>query len=198
VKLHRVSPGFKRPSNPLDGASMTGSQPGPETTPRAGPEQAWEIEDTIDQLLDQLPEVTSEDALLMAQLWQEEDATERRRAWERAKSSIERAKLGEVLDRAREDVGFWMQATRSDFQGISGLLGQESNHVSVRRAAAPAVLDAVAALLAERDLLASDFDLLTRPWRIATEYEKGAENDAADGDGAEGEAEDDPDQRAED
>jgi hypothetical protein len=181
---------------------MTGSQPGPETKPRAGPEHAWEIEDTIDQLLDQLPEVTSEDALLMAQLWQEEDATERRRAWARAKASIERANLGEVLDRAREDVGFWMQATRSDFQGISGLLGQEGDHVSVRRAAAPAVLDAVAALLAERDLQASDFDLLTRPWRIATEYEKGTENDSADGngdgDGAEGEADDGPDQQAED
>jgi hypothetical protein len=95
-----------------------------------------------------------------------------------------------------------MQATRSDFQGIGGLLGQEGDHVSVRRAAAPAVLDAVAALLAERDLNASDFDLLTRPWRIATEYEKGTENDSADGngdgDGAEGEADDGPDQQAED
>jgi hypothetical protein len=156
------------------------------TGPETGPEQPWEIEDTIDQLLDQLPAVTSEDALLMAQLWEEEDSASRQRAWQRAKTSIERAKLGEVLDRAREDVGFWMQATRSDFQGISGLLGQEGDHVSVRRAAAPAVLDAVAALLAERDLQASDFDLLTRPWRIATEYEKGAEGE---GDSAEGDDE---------
>ena len=161
---------------------------GPETGPQTGPEQPWEIEDTIDQLLDQLPAVTAEDALLMAQLWEEEDAAGRKRAWQRAKASIERAKLGEVLDRAREDVGFWMQATPSDFQGIGGLLGQEGDHVSVRRAAAPAVLDAVAALLAERDLQASDFDLLTRPWRIATEYEKGPDGErvaaeADDGDG---------------
>jgi hypothetical protein len=155
---------------------------GHETGPEAGTEQPWEIEDTIDQLLDQLPSVTSEDALLMAQLWEEEDATGRKRAWQRAKASIERARLTEVLDRAREDVGFWMQASRSDFQGIGGLLGQEGDHVSVRRAAAPAVLDAVAALLAERDLQAADFDLLTRPWRIATEHESIGDSHAAGGD----------------
>ena len=116
----------------------------------------------------------------MAQLWQEEDAAARKRAWQRAKTTIERARLTEVLDRARDDVGFWMQATPSDFQGIGGLLGQEGDHVSVRRAAAPAVLDAVAALLAERDLPESDYDLLTRPWRIATIHKKGATEDAAD------------------
>jgi len=144
------------------------------------PEQQWRIEDTIDELLDQLPGMTSEDALLMAQLWDEEDAEARKRAWQRAKSAIERARLTEILDRARDDVGFWMQATRSDFQGIGGLLGQEGDHVSVRRAAAPAVLDAVAALLAERDLQESDFDLLTRPWRIATQYDNDVSVDAPD------------------
>jgi len=151
----------------FDGASFTGR------------EQPWELEDTIDELLDRLPAVTAEDALLMAQLWEEEDATGRQRAWQRAKAAIERAGLGEVLDRAREDVGFWMQATPADYQGISGLMGREGGHVSVRRAAAPAVLDAVAALLAEGDLQSADFDLLTRPWRIATEYETGMERNAA-------------------
>jgi hypothetical protein len=142
------------------------------------PEDAYELADAVDELLDELPRLTAEDTLLLAQLWEEEDAGARSRAWQHAKAAIERSGVTDILDRAREDVGYWMQATPADYQGISGLLGREGDHVSIRRAAAPAVLDAVAGLLAERELHAGDFDLLTRPWRVATD--RSAEESTAD------------------
>ncbi len=130
------------------------------------------VEETLEQLLGELPSITEEDALLMAQLWADEDQAARQRAWQRAKATIERKGLTKALDNARKEVTGWMQATSSDYQGISGLLGREGDHMIVKRAAAPAVLDAVAALLAERDLFGEDYDVLSRPWRIALERER--------------------------
>lgn len=127
------------------------------------------IDERVASLLDELGKLTNDDAFEMAELWGEEDGAARRRAWQHAKASIERARLTAVLDRARTEVGDWMKAAPADFQGISGLMGREGEHVSARRAAAPALLDAVAGLLAERELDPADFELLTRPWRSATE-----------------------------
>jgi hypothetical protein len=129
------------------------------------------IDERVGKLLGELPSLTEDDALFMADLWAEEDAAARGRAWQQAKAAIERAGKSDLLDRARSDVGNWMKAAPADFHGISGLLGREGGHVGARRAAAPALLDAVAGFIAERDLHSADFDVLTRPWRIAMEDE---------------------------
>lgn len=130
-----------------------------------------EVEDELDQMLDALTQFSIEDALLMAQLWSEEDQAARQRAWQRAKITIERAGLSDLLDSAREEVGDWLRATPADYQGISGLLGREGDHVSYRRAAAPAALDAIVAMLARDELFSADYDVLSRPWRVAREEE---------------------------
>jgi len=125
--------------------------------------------EAVDRLLDDLSELNTEDTLLMAQLWSDEDSTARQRAWGRAKTAIGRAGLADLLESARVEVGQWMQATPADYQGISGLLGRQSDHISVRASAAPAVLDAVAGVLAQPDLLGDDYDVLLRPWSVANE-----------------------------
>jgi hypothetical protein len=132
-------------------------------------DEAHEGRARVEALLAQLAALSSDDALFLAELWSEENAAARRLAWQRAKSAIERAGSSDLLDRARADVGAWMQATPADFHGISGLLGREGEPAGARRAAAPALLDAAAGFLAERELHATDFDVLTGPWRRAME-----------------------------
>ncbi|CAN5801150.1 hypothetical protein BH24CHL6_BH24CHL6_16610 [soil metagenome] len=126
-------------------------------------------EAATNKLIDALWELSVEDTLLLGQLWSEDGAEIRQRAWQRAKPAIERARLEDLLDRVRGEVGQWMQATPADYQGIGGLLGRETADVLIRRAAAPAVLDAVAGVLAEPDLMIEDLDALLRPWRVANE-----------------------------
>ncbi|HUG47016.1 MAG TPA: hypothetical protein VMP67_01245 [Candidatus Limnocylindria bacterium] len=128
----------------------------------------------VDDFFEVLAQLTVEDVFLLGQLWSEEDEATRRRAWQRAKPAIELARLTDLLDEARRDVGAWMQATPSDFQGISGLLGRQADDVSVRRHAAPAVLDAVAGLLAGADLYPDETNALLRPWRAVTDDEEDA------------------------
>jgi hypothetical protein len=125
----------------------------------------------VGDVLDELDTLSEEDLLLLAQLWSEEDDDARRRAWQRAKAAIERSGLTDVLDGARADVGSWLKASQSDFHGVLGLLGREGGHVSARQSAAPAVLDAVAAALAEHDLFSEDHAVLSRPWRITLDHD---------------------------
>lgn len=119
----------------------------------------------VERVLRELDVLEEAGVLLLAELWFREDDQSRRRAWRRAKEAIERAGLSDVLTRAREGVGEWMLASPQDYQGISGILGRDGDHVAVRRIAAPAVLDAVVALLAEGDLHSADYDVLARPWQ---------------------------------
>lgn len=123
----------------------------------------------VDEVLDALPQLSEYETLVMAQLWTEEDETARRRAWQRAKQSIRRARFDDILDDARVEVASWTKASQADFQGIAGLLGRDGGHVSARQSAAPAILDVIAARLAARDLHSDDHDLLERPWRGARE-----------------------------
>jgi hypothetical protein len=75
------------------------------------------------------------------------------------------------LDRVRVSVGSWMQANSSDFQGIEGLLGGAGGPAGVRRAAAPAFIDAAAAILAGDALDPDEQRVLAGPWRSLTEDE---------------------------
>jgi hypothetical protein len=68
-------------------------------------------------------------------------------------------------------VSSWMQANASDFQGIEGLLGGAGGPAGVRRAAAPAFIDAAAAILAADALDPDEQRVLAGPWRTLTEEE---------------------------
>jgi len=125
----------------------------------------------VESLLQDLDRLSAQDTAVLAELWADEDEAGRRRAWQRAKAAIERSGGAELLDRARLEVGRWMLAGQSDYQGIGGLLGRQSDEASLRRLAAPALLDAVAGLLAEPDMQADDADVLLRPWRLLREAE---------------------------
>ena len=121
--------------------------------------------DEIDRLLAHLDELTDDDVWFLADLWQHEDSAARQRAWMRAKAAIEAAGYAKALNDVRAAVGDWMKATRADFHGIEGLLGSASGVTGGRQAAAPAAIDAAAAILAGDALDKDDQAVLSRPWQ---------------------------------
>ena len=136
----------------------------------------------IDALLDGLAALTEEDVALLAGAWEEEDDATRRRAWATAKGHMRRAKTERLMDQARNDVGRWAAASRADYQGIAGLLGQPTHEANVRLRAAPAVLDAVAAILAADALDEDERLVLARPLESVAGRDAG--RDAGRGDTA--------------
>jgi hypothetical protein len=125
----------------------------------------------LDELLASMELLEDDDVAYLAELWEKEDGDARRSAWGKAKPAIEKAGLTRELDRVRTAVGSWMQASASDFQGIEGLLGGAGGPAGVRRAAAPAFIDAAAAILAGDALVEGDRKVLAGPWRALTEEE---------------------------
>ena len=119
----------------------------------------------LDALLAGLDLLTDEDVWYLADLWSKEDDAARRRAWVKAKTAIEEADLTRDLDRVRSSVGAWMQSNSSDFTGIEGLLGSSGAGASGRRGAAPAFIDAAAAILAGDALDEGEQKVLLGPWR---------------------------------
>jgi hypothetical protein len=129
----------------------------------------------LDTLLASLDLLTDDDAWYLADLWAKEDDAARRQAWGRAKAAIEASDLISELDRVRNSVGAWMQASSSDFTGIEGLLGSSGSGASGRRGAAPAFIDAAAAILAGDALDEGDEKVLLGPWRALGEDEAEAQ-----------------------
>lgn len=129
---------------------------------------ANEAQADLDALLASLDQLTDDDVRFLADLWQHQDAAARRRAWAKAKVAIERNGSDRELTRVRTAVGEWMQANRADFQGIEGLLGSAGPVAGGRRSAAPALIDAAAAIAAGDELEGDDRDVLLRPWRAMT------------------------------
>jgi hypothetical protein len=125
----------------------------------------------IDELRASMDMLADEDVDYLAEMWEKEDQGARGDAWAQAKPAIEKAGLMKELDRVRISVGEWMRTSSSDFQGIQGLMGSSGGPADARRAAAPAFIDAAAAILAGDALDADARKVLARPWRSLTEDE---------------------------
>jgi hypothetical protein len=117
--------------------------------------------------------LTDDDTWLLADLWQREDAAARRSAWSSAKAVIEARANQRALDDVRDAVATWMGAGRTDFQGIEGLLGRAGGVAGGRQAAAPAVIDAAAAILAAGGIEVGEEAVLFRPWRSLSDTDEG-------------------------
>jgi hypothetical protein len=119
----------------------------------------------LDTLLASLELMTDDDAWFLADQWGQEDATARQRAWASAKTVIEKRGLTQELDRLRGSIGGWMASNSSDFQGLASIFGSAGSGASARQSAAPALIDAAAALLAGDGLSDEDAGVLLRPWQ---------------------------------
>ena len=134
----------------------------------------------IDEMLADLATLDEDDVWYLAELWQAEDAAARQRSWAKAKKRIEATGREPLLAEVRGAVGSWMKAGQSDFSGIHGLLGTASAATGGRQAAAPAIIDAAAAILAGDSLDRDEEDVLLRPWDTMLEDEGGDDDEPAD------------------
>lgn len=114
----------------------------------------------VRDLLERLPYLGQGELMALAGA-HEAEGDARRAAWRAVEAAARARDGGRDLDRLRAEVTAW--ATRLDV--IVGYeTGTSSQVVEARRAAAPAVLDAAAALLLADDLPEADRAVLLGPW----------------------------------
>ena len=130
-----------------------------------------ETQAELDELLATLDLLTEDDAWFLAEEWEKEDAEARKSAWAKAKAAIEERGLTKELDSVRASIGSWMQVNRSDLD-LQGMLGMGSSGSGARQSAAPALMDATAALLAGDALSEEETGVLLRPWQALDEEDE--------------------------
>ena len=118
----------------------------------------------LDSFMGTMSSLGDDDAQVLAELWDREDADARQVAWANARKAIEEAGHVEALDEFRAAVGAWAQSRPGDFQGIQGFLGSSGAPASGRQAAAPAIIDKAAAILGRHAMTEVDYLVLARPW----------------------------------
>jgi len=118
--------------------------------------------DEVADLLAELPYLDRGELLALAGA-QKKEQVARRAAWRAVEDAASRDG-GRGLDRLRHEVAAW--ATR-----LGAIVGDEAGSgladlmlADVRKAAAPTVLDAAAALLYQDDMSESDRTVLLAPW----------------------------------
>jgi len=119
--------------------------------------------DEVADLLAELPYLDRGELLALAGA-QKKNQAARRAAWRTVESAARSQDGGRELDRLRHEVAVW--ATR-----LGAIVGDEAGSgladlmlADVRRAAAPAILDAAAAMMYADDLSEADRAVLLDPW----------------------------------
>ena len=119
--------------------------------------------DDVADLLAELPYLDRGELLALAGAQKQQQAA-RRAAWRAVEDVAASRDGGRSLDRLRHEVAAW--ATR-----LGAIVGDEAGSgladlmlADVRKAAAPTVLDAAAALMFQEDLSESDRAVLLDPW----------------------------------
>lgn len=120
--------------------------------------------ETLDDFFSVMATLRRDQLMALAAAHSEPDPR-REQAWASARSIIERDGLAAEVDRLRSEVINW--ATRpasSPMQWAEILMADGLLEQDVRRAAAPALLDAAVALFLGEALDAADREAMLRPW----------------------------------
>lgn len=131
------------------------------------------LPDDLSRLLARLDSLTDDDLWMLEDMWQREDGEARRAAWVRVKSAIADSTAADALDEARAAVTAWMRAGPGDYKGIGGLLGRPSAMFGARQGAAPALIDAAAAMVAAEKIDETDIAVLVRSWQALDDMDEG-------------------------
>jgi hypothetical protein len=125
-----------------------------------------EIQERVDRLFDRFEHMTDAEFLIMRSAWDEQDHQAREDAWTMVKVALRTTKRDALLDDARHRIASWVNNYSTPMSmgdvplNFSGS-GMDPN--SIRRAAIPPMLDAIAATIAADGLSAEDQALLLEP-----------------------------------
>jgi hypothetical protein len=124
------------------------------------------VQERIDQLFDRFERMTDAEFMMLRSVWEAEDPRAREAAWTMVKVALRSTRRDRLLDDARNRIASWVnnyppRGTFPDATGQMSLSGLDQ--ASVRKAAIPPMLDAVAATLADNGLNQDDRWVLLKP-----------------------------------
>jgi hypothetical protein len=127
------------------------------------------IESRLDSLMEEVVALDSATLRKIREAWNEIDESHRLAAWDRVKRSLERTGRNSQMNETRERVRAWVSDLPSGaglWNVFPGLDRRHKNTMATRLAAAPAVLDAAAAVIVGDTLDESDLAVLEGPFRM--------------------------------
>lgn len=121
----------------------------------------------VASFLERIRTVNEGDALALAAAWKAGNTRRRRSAWHAARRAARGAGRGSALEAARAAIMSWSNA-RSPIAGY-GIPSAGEMRAQIMRGAAPALVDAVSALVVGGLIDGGDFEALYGPWRSVDE-----------------------------
>ena len=125
-----------------------------------------EIQESVDKVFDRFEHMSDAELLTLRAIWDDADPEERERAWASVKALIKSSGREKLLDSARQRVSKWIN--NNPWPGILASSNAPSNPsgmdvASIKRAAMPPLLDAVAAAIVADQIDAYDSTVLLEP-----------------------------------
>jgi hypothetical protein len=125
-----------------------------------------EIHERVDRLFDRFERMTDAEFMLLRSVWEEQEPTARQDAWASVKATVRERRREGLLNDARNRIASWVNNYSAPIAMGDvpvNFTGSGMDPGSVRRAAIPPMLDAIAATIAADGLSASDQTLLLEP-----------------------------------
>lgn len=125
-----------------------------------------EIQEHVDRLFDRFERMTDAEFMLVRTVWEEQDPSGRQDAWEAVKATVRKRGRESLLNDARDRIASWVNnysAPMAMGDVPMSFAGSGMDPGSIRRAAIPPMLDAVAATITADGLGAEDQALLLEP-----------------------------------
>ena len=125
-----------------------------------------EIQARMDQLFDRFGRMTDTELMLLRSVWEEQDGSAREQAWTMVKQTLRGSRTQGLLDQARDRIAAWVnnypaQMAMGDVPAMISGSGMDPG--SIRKAAIPPMLDAIAATIAADGLSPDEQTLLLEP-----------------------------------
>ena len=127
-----------------------------------------EIQERVDRLFDRFERMTDAEFMLLRSAWEEQDPAARQGAWEWVKATVKERGRESLLNDARDRIASWVDnySTPMAMGDVPmSFAGSGMDPGSIRRAAIPPMLDAIAATVA-----ADGLDQDAR-WELLKPYE---------------------------
>lgn len=125
-----------------------------------------DVQDELERLFGRFERMTDADMVLMRTIWEGQDPQAREEAWTIVKFAIKHHHRQDLLDGARDRVSSWVNnyaspMVRGDVPALDSGSGMDPG--SIRRAAIPPMLDAIAATIAGDELGEAQRAVLLEP-----------------------------------
>jgi hypothetical protein len=124
------------------------------------------VQERVDQLFDRFEHMSDAEFMMLRSAWEGEDPRAREGAWTMVKVALRASKRDKMLDEARNRIASWVNnyPPRGTFPDATGQMSMSGlDQASVRKAAIPPMLDAVAATIADNGLNQDDRWVLLKP-----------------------------------